>query len=105
LVTEFRILRQKVGRAICAEVDDDERTGDVVAATWLVYDALDEAIALALAALSVQFEELREEFLATTVDPGSGPELWLWLRRSTVLWRCSWRTTSRGCWADTGVAN
>lgn len=67
VVTEFRLLRQEVGRAIRAEVDDDAPTGDVVGAELLVHDALDGAIALALTALSVHLEELREEFLATTV--------------------------------------
>jgi len=67
VVTEFRLLRQEVGRAIRAEVDDDAPTGDVVGAELLVHDALDGAIALALAALTVHLEELREEFLATTV--------------------------------------
>src|SRR5205823_116096 len=39
----------------------------VVAAELLVNDALDGAITLALTALSVHLEEMREEFLATTV--------------------------------------
>ncbi|HLZ32330.1 MAG TPA: sensor histidine kinase [Chloroflexota bacterium] len=67
VVTEFRLLRQEIGRAIRAEVDDDAPTGDVVAAEMLVHDALDGAIALALTALTVHLEELREEFLATTI--------------------------------------
>ena len=73
VVTEFRLLRQEVGRGIRAEVDDHAPTGDVVAATLLVHDALDGAIALALTALSVQLEELREEFLATTVHDVQQP--------------------------------
>jgi signal transduction histidine kinase len=73
VVTEFRLLRQEVGRAIRAEVDDDAPTGDVVGAELLVHDALDGAIALALTALSVHLEELREEFLATTVHDVQQP--------------------------------
>jgi signal transduction histidine kinase len=73
VVTEFRLLRQEVGRAIRAEVDDDAPTGDVVGAELLVHDALDGAIALALAALSLHLEELREEFLATTVHDVQQP--------------------------------
>jgi signal transduction histidine kinase len=73
VVTEFRLLRQEVGRAIRAEVDDDAPTGDVVGAELLVHDALDGAIALALSALSVRLEELREEFLATTVHDVQQP--------------------------------
>jgi signal transduction histidine kinase len=73
VVTEFRLLRQEVGRAIRAEVDDAAPTGDVVAATLLVHDALDGAIALALAALSVHLEEMRDEFLATTVHDVQQP--------------------------------
>jgi signal transduction histidine kinase len=73
VVTEFRLLRQEVGRAIRAEVDDAAPTGDVVAATLLVHDALDGAIALALAALSAHLEEMRDEFLATTVHDVQQP--------------------------------
>ena len=73
VVTEFRLLRQEVGRAIRAEVDDAAPTGDVVAATLLVHDALDGAIALALAALSVHLEEMCDEFLATTVHDVQQP--------------------------------
>ena len=73
VVTEFRLLRQEVGRAIRAEVDDDAPTGDVVGAELLVHDALDGAIALALTALTVHLEELREEFLATTVHDVQQP--------------------------------
>jgi signal transduction histidine kinase len=73
VVTEFRLLRHEVGRAIRAEVDDDAPTGDVVGAELLVHDALDGAIGLALAALSVHLDELREEFLATTVHDVQQP--------------------------------
>jgi hypothetical protein len=67
VVTKFRLLRQDVGRAIRAEVDDDAPMGDVVAAELLVQGALDGAIGLALTALSVHLEDLRGEFLASTV--------------------------------------
>jgi signal transduction histidine kinase len=73
VVTEFRLLRQEIGRAMRAEVDDDAPTGDVVAAEMLVHDALDGAIALALSALTVHLEELREEFLATTIHDVKQP--------------------------------
>jgi signal transduction histidine kinase len=73
VVTEFRLLRHEVGRAIRAEVDDTAPTGDVVGAELLVHDALDGAIGLALAALSVHLDELREEFLATTVHDVQQP--------------------------------
>ena len=73
VVTEFRLLRQEVGRALRAQVDDEVPTGDVVAAELLVNDALDGAITLALTALSVHLEEMREEFLATTVHDVQQP--------------------------------
>jgi signal transduction histidine kinase len=73
VVTEFRLLRQELGRAIRGEVDDAAPTGDVVAATLLVHDALDGAIALALAALSVHLDDMRDEFLATTVHDVQQP--------------------------------
>ena len=73
VVTEFRLLRHEVGRAIRAEVDDDAPTGDVVGAELLVHDALDGAIGVALAALSGHLDELREEFLATTVHDVQQP--------------------------------
>ncbi|MGI9147992.1 MAG: ATP-binding protein [Chloroflexota bacterium] len=73
VVTEFRLLRQEVGRAIRAEVDDAAPTGDVVGAELLVHDALDGAIGLALNALSVHLEEMREEFLATTIHDVQQP--------------------------------
>jgi signal transduction histidine kinase len=73
VVTEFRLLRQEIGRAMRVELDDAAPTGDVVAATLLVHDALDGAIALALAALSVHLDEMRDEFLATTVHDVQQP--------------------------------
>ncbi|CAA9268707.1 MAG: hypothetical protein AVDCRST_MAG77-3058 [uncultured Chloroflexi bacterium] len=54
VVTEFRLLRQEIGRALrrhAAELDG-AATGDVLAAELLVHDALDGAIGLALAALT-----------------------------------------------------
>ena len=54
-------------------MDDDAPTGDVVGAELLVHDALDGAIGLALTALSVHLDELREEFLATTVHDVQQP--------------------------------
>jgi signal transduction histidine kinase len=48
-------------------LSDSAPTTDVSAAELIVHDALDGAIALALASLTEQVEEAREEFLATTM--------------------------------------
>jgi signal transduction histidine kinase len=67
VVVEFRLLRQEIWRALRAELPNRAPTGDVVAAEMLVNDALDSAITQALAALSDYVEQVREEFLATTL--------------------------------------
>ncbi len=67
VATEFRILRQEIGRALAAHLDDDMPTTDVVRTITVVNDALDGAIMLALASLTERIESLREEFLATTL--------------------------------------
>lgn len=67
VATEFRILRQEIGRALARHLDDDMRTTDVVQTITIVNDALDGAIMLALASLTEQIETLREDFLATTL--------------------------------------
>ena len=67
IVAEFRLLRQEIGRALRLHIPSNLHTEDAVGAELLVHDALDGAISLALAALTRQIEELREEFLATLV--------------------------------------
>ncbi len=67
VVVEFRLLRQEIWRALRAALPDEATTGDVVAAEMLVNDALDSAITQGLAALTDHVEQVREEFLATTI--------------------------------------
>ncbi len=67
VATEFRILRQEIGRALARHLDDDMPTTDVVRTITVVNDALDGAIMLALGSLTEQIESLREDFLATTL--------------------------------------
>lgn len=67
VLVEFRLLRQELWRALRLELPDGAPTSDVVAAELLLNDALDGAAALALAALTTRLDQLREEFLATTV--------------------------------------
>ncbi|MEO8437065.1 MAG: sensor histidine kinase [Chloroflexota bacterium] len=67
VVTEFRILRQEIGRAMASELAAEMDTGDAVAGITLVGDALDGAAAVGLTALSDRIEMLRESFLATTL--------------------------------------
>lgn len=52
VATEFRLLRQEIGRAIRRNVADRAPTSDVVGAEILLHDALDGAVFLALTALS-----------------------------------------------------
>lgn len=67
VVTEFRLLRLEVSRALGALLDDEVPATDVVASLALVGDALDGAASVGLAALSGRIEHLREAFLATTL--------------------------------------
>ncbi len=67
VLTEFRLLRQEVGRALRIAVPESVSTGDVVGADLLLNDVLDGVAALALTALTDRLEQMREEFLATTV--------------------------------------
>jgi signal transduction histidine kinase len=67
VVTEFRVLRLEISRALGALLDDDVPASDVVASLALVGDALDGAATVGLAALSGRIESLRESFLATTL--------------------------------------
>ena len=67
VVTEFRILRQEIGRAMASELDAGMQTRDAVAGITLVGDALDGAATVGLTALSDRIETVRESFLATTL--------------------------------------
>jgi signal transduction histidine kinase len=67
VVVEFRLLRQEIWRALRTSLPEEAPTGDVVAAEMLINDALDSAITQGLAALTDYVQQLREEFLATTV--------------------------------------
>ncbi len=67
VVTEFRLLRQEIGRAMADQLDAGTDTADVVAGITLVGDALDGAATVGLRALSDRIETVRETFLATTL--------------------------------------
>ncbi len=67
VVTEFRILRQEIGRAMAVQLEARMETSDAVAGITLVGDALDGAATVGLTALSDRIETLRESFLATTL--------------------------------------
>jgi signal transduction histidine kinase len=66
IVTEFRLLRHEISRAVRDAVDDVSPR-DILAAQAIIDDALDGAATIALTALSDQIENLREEFLAMTL--------------------------------------
>ncbi len=67
IVTEFRLLRLEVARALGAMLADDVPATDVVASLALVNDVLDSAATVAVTALSGHIEDLRESFLVTTM--------------------------------------
>ena len=67
VVVEFRLLRQEIWRALREAIPDGAPTDGVVAAEMLVNDALDSAISQGLATLTDYVEQVREEFLATTM--------------------------------------
>ena len=73
VVTEFRLLRQEIGRALWKHLGDNTPTTSVVASELLVHDALDGAVTLALHALTTHIEEVREDFLATTLHDTRQP--------------------------------
>ena len=85
VMTEFRLLRQEIGRALRLNLPCDVPAVDAIAADLLVHDALDGAISLALAALECDFEELREDMLATTVHDIQQPITGLKGRLQLVL--------------------
>ena len=66
IVTEFRLLRHEIGRALIASVEDAP-ANDILAGQAVIDDAIDGAATVGLDALSDRVESLREEFLATTV--------------------------------------
>lgn len=66
IVTEFRLLRHEIGRALISSVEDAPAS-DILAGQAVIDDALDGAATVGLNALSNRVEDLREEFLATTV--------------------------------------
>ncbi len=67
IVVEFRLLRQEIWHALRLQLPDKVPTTDVIAAGLVVNDALDGAITMGLTALQERVEEVREEFLATTI--------------------------------------
>lgn len=67
VLTEFRLLRQEIGRALRERADG---VGDVLGAELLVHDALDGATTLALAALDAH-EEQRRHLAAEVVRLGA----------------------------------
>jgi signal transduction histidine kinase len=66
IVTEFRLLRHEIGRALIKSIEDAPAR-DILAGQAVIDDALDGAATVGLNALSDRVESLREEFLATTV--------------------------------------
>lgn len=52
VATEFRLLRQEIGRALRAYVSDRSPTTDVIGAELLLHDALDGAVFIALTTLN-----------------------------------------------------
>lgn len=67
MVTEFRLLRQEIGRALRRHLADQAPSSDTVGADLLINDALDGAITLSITALACQVDDARQEFLARTV--------------------------------------
>ncbi len=67
IVVEFRLLRQEIWRSLRTHLPDAVPMSDVLAGQLLVNDALDGAITVGLSALMDRIEEVREDFLATTV--------------------------------------
>jgi len=73
IVTEFRLLRHEISRVLRLYLDESESPADVVAAEIVVNDALDGATALSMSALSDRVEEVRSDFLATTLHDATQP--------------------------------
>ena len=113
IVTEFRILRQEIGRAMATQLDARMETSDAVAGITLVGDALDGAATVGLSALSDRIETLRESFLATSLHDVRQPitlvegslhlaDRWLAdprpTRRASTR-RCTMRSWRRPSWS------
>ena len=73
IVTEFRLLRHEISRVLRLYLDESESPADVVAAELIVNDALDGATAMSMQALTNKVEEVRADFLATTLHDASQP--------------------------------
>lgn len=73
IVTEFRLIRHEISRVLRIYLDESESPADIVAAELLVNDALDGATAISMNALSNKVEEVRGDFLATTLHDASQP--------------------------------
>jgi signal transduction histidine kinase len=67
IVTEFRLLRHEIARALGTLAPDEAAPVDVVGGLAVINDGLDGAATIGLAALSTRIETLRETFLATTL--------------------------------------
>ncbi|MDQ3700748.1 MAG: RsbRD N-terminal domain-containing protein, partial [Chloroflexota bacterium] len=67
IVTEFRLLRQETGSALRRHLAADTPACDLMGAQLLLHDAFDGAMGVAVAALANRVEEVREDFLATSM--------------------------------------
>lgn len=67
ILTEFRLLRQEIWRALRSHLSEGVPLRDVLGAEALVNDALDGVMGVGLRALTERTESVREDFLATTV--------------------------------------
>jgi signal transduction histidine kinase len=67
VVTEFRLLRRAIWKGLRDQLGDLQPTGDIISAELLVNDAIDGAITIGLAALTMRIEEIREDFLISTI--------------------------------------
>ncbi|HEX7102759.1 MAG TPA: HAMP domain-containing sensor histidine kinase [Nitrolancea sp.] len=67
IVTEFRLLRRAVWAGLRGHIADLDSIENLVNAELLVNDAIDGAITVGLNKLSARVENIREDFLVTTV--------------------------------------
>ena len=67
VIVEFRLLRIEIWRALKVGIPDSAPTGDVLSAELIVNDAIVWGDSTGLSALTEWVEQLREEFVATTV--------------------------------------